>query len=555
MKQPEEQSDLSVPEPIKCSYSFHPSINQVGLLIEVHCPLTDLPEDWQALLFKLALKEQEKEFNLDANHRVLFDRLVKNIPAPQSERDIDAKPSLNQYNVVIKLLNNQNNKKSESAQHIDGQAIIRKLLYVLHEDEELNNELTHLYVPLQASFSRSGTSPFDLDQQVTSFIEDKKSKGRQAKKVILLLAEGGSGKSMFCQRKALKLESEYERKKIVPLYIPLGIIREPVEKLLEEFFEEISLSREEIEWLRKQEAVLFLDAYDESRQKKENLKNFYVSNKLWLWPHLKVIETCRTSHLKGTSNYQDLFVPGNQIRLLPDELAEVYIIPFSPEKRIDYIEGYIKYKSEELNDYEEKWRQVRTYEDYILEIRGLDNVTKTPLFLKITMEVLQKIAKKYEDLIDKEHYKCTGRELMREYMNLWFIREKRKLIKEDKNPSSVDMMHKYPKYCKKLANAMASERNGEGIYIVTWPETHSQFKDKEKEQDYNRKWKTFFGAEEGSVQYFAFRGSPLCKPGLNSYAFLHPRIRAYFNTNKQIAETEAMSEEDETDSSENILKM
>src|SRR5258706_2399345 len=63
-----------------------------------------------------------------------------------------------------------------------------------------------LYVPLKATrTSYSDETPFDLNPAVENFL-----KPEEQKKVLLLLGEGGSGKSTFCEELVIQLWKAFQ---------------------------------------------------------------------------------------------------------------------------------------------------------------------------------------------------------------------------------------------------------------------------------------------------------------------------------------------------------
>src|SRR5690606_23948227 len=111
-----------------------------------------------------------------------------------------------------------------------------------------NNELDieqfeKLYIPLSASKNREGKEPFDLLKGIEEWISSEK-------RLLTLLADGGSGKSTFCRYLTLKLMKELKQKfqsgidietnnssplmNWIPIYFSLSSIKEP-----KQFLEEI----------------------------------------------------------------------------------------------------------------------------------------------------------------------------------------------------------------------------------------------------------------------------------------------------------------------------
>ena len=126
------------------------------------------------------------------------------------------------------------------------------------------------FVPLRASFSAFSKDDFALEEDIESFLLGDK-------KVMLLLGDSGSGKSLYTQGLVAKKWQSYQPKKIIPLWISLPSLKKPIDKAIEETLEKAGLSADEIETLRQEHQFLFiLDGYDEIRQ----IKNLYTTNRL-----------------------------------------------------------------------------------------------------------------------------------------------------------------------------------------------------------------------------------------------------------------------------------
>src|SRR5438874_1957910 len=129
------------------------------------------------------------------------------------------------------------------------------------------------FIPLQASQSAFSQDEFPLEEDIENFLLGDK-------KVMLLLGDSGSGKSLFTQRLVDNKWQSYQPKCIIPVWISLPSLKNPIERAIEETLQRAGFTLNEIETLRQDNQFLFIfDGYDEIRQ----IKNLYVTNRLEDW--------------------------------------------------------------------------------------------------------------------------------------------------------------------------------------------------------------------------------------------------------------------------------
>src|SRR5689334_1279638 len=91
-----------------------------------------------------------------------------------------------------------------------------------------------LYIPSQGKRTTlADVEPFDLFEAMKKFMvfesgdkKDAKEPG-ESRKVLLLLGNGGSGKSLFCNDLIIKLWKDYKPGNPIPLLIPLALLENP----------------------------------------------------------------------------------------------------------------------------------------------------------------------------------------------------------------------------------------------------------------------------------------------------------------------------------------
>lgn len=254
------------------------------------------------------------------------------------------------------------------------------------------HEQLKLYLPLKGSLTREvkdlEKESVDLAAKTNEFLNNS----NQA--VLLILADGGSGKSLFVQRLTLELldeehDNSSELKPILPLYVNLGSIKQPGNLLKEAF----DLSHSELKVLEKTyQLLLIADGYDEQQQR----VNLYVQNRLHQY-NIKTIITCRTNALP--SYYASYFIPQVPGERLARDYQEIYIQPFTPAQIEMYVQNYVEINEKELKgqvklkQLSEEWLTSKHYLQKIAEMTGLKELIQTPLMCRFILEALPQLAK------------------------------------------------------------------------------------------------------------------------------------------------------------------
>jgi WD40 repeat protein len=365
----------------------------------------------------------------------------------------------------------------------------------LHAHDWQQESLT--FVPLRGSWFAQSEHSFDLEEEMTKFLLSDK-------KVLLLLGDSGSGKSLYTQGLASKLWQDHKPDFPIPVWISLPSLRNPINRAIEETFEKFGFTIEQIESLKQKNSFIFiLDAFDEIHQ----LKNLWVSNHCDQWK-AKIIITCRREYLYHVDNYKLYFTPFNGEKAVYQEYDEMIIKPFSEEQIEQYIKQYIQHQKPE-------W-ELERYQKASEEMPGLKNLIKTPFLLKLAMEALPKMPQ------DKEQKTMTQAKLYDVFIEQWFIRQEQKLklakkIKEDEN-----IKPEFWDYAKKLAQLMHQQK----ITQVTYDSSQSSDLFGEAEDN---PWQKFFNADAPRIELL--RTACLVREaGQNQYAFVHDSLLEYFLT-------------------------
>jgi WD40 repeat protein len=353
------------------------------------------------------------------------------------------------------------------------------------------------FVPLRGTWFAQSEHSFGLEEEITKFLSSNK-------KVLLLLGDSGSGKSLYTQGLASKLWQDHKFDSPIPVWISLPSLKNPVNRAVEETFEKFGFNTEQIATLKQTHSFIFiLDAFDETHQ----LKNLWVSNHLDQWK-AKIIITCRREYLYHVDNYKHFFTPFNGEKALYLEYNEMIIKPFSEEQIEQYIKRYILHQKPEWS--------IEQYQKVIEEIPGLKNLIKTPFLLKLAMEALPKLHH------DKEQKYMTQAKLCDVFIEQWFIRQEQKLKSAKKIKEEEDIKPEFWDYAKRLAQLMHQQKVTQIIY------NSSQSSDLFAEIEDNI-WQKFFNADDPKIELL--RTACLVREmGQHQYAFVHYSLLEYFLT-------------------------
>jgi WD40 repeat protein/tetratricopeptide (TPR) repeat protein len=365
----------------------------------------------------------------------------------------------------------------------------------LHAHDWQQESLT--FVPLRGTWFAQSEHSFDLEEEINKFLSS-------GKKILLLLGDSGSGKSLYTQGLASKLWQDHKSDSPIPVWISLPRLKNTVNRIIEETFEKFGFNTEQIESLKQKNSFIFIfDAFDEIHQ----LKNLWVSNHLDQW-NAKIIITCRREYLYHVDNYKHFFTPFNGEKALYLEYDEMIIKPFSEEQIEQYIKQYIQHQKPEWS--------LEQYQKAIEEMHGLKNLIKTPFLLKLAMEALPKMPQ------DKEQKYMTQAKLYDVFIEQWFIRQEQKLKLAKKLKEDEDIKPEFWNYAKRLAQLMHQQKTT----LVTYDSSQSSNLFGETEESI---WQKFFNADNPRIELL--RTACLIREvGQHQYAFIHASLLEYFLT-------------------------
>ncbi len=437
-----------------------------------------------------------------------------------------------------------------------------------------------LYIPAQGKRTTYATEDaFDLHQAVSEFLKfmipspllgeggrrpdeglQKDSKDQKTpivdngRKILLLLGDTGSGKSLFCQDLIARLWQNYKLGNPIPLFISLARLQDPIENAIEETLAAYGFSAEQIATLKKEQQFIFvLDGYDEIHQ----FKNLYVTNKLNEW-NARTIITCRSQYLYYLSDADKHFMPFHGEKRQPQLLQQFYVAPFSEKEIVAYVRQYEKLNANAVTiasasslDIKDQKSDAKSVEipkpvlyQQLVSIPGLQTLITTPFLLHLAVEALPDILVKYRNpqssafptpssgaarhlLPEGEgsQLKLTQAALYDVFIERWFKRQESKLkTSKHIDEKAADPKPNFWKFCKELAVTMRAQN----VMLINYtPEKVSKFASATAQAKLNP-WKQFFNNDEETELLRS--ACPIRKLGPNQYGFIHASLIEYFAT-------------------------
>ncbi len=377
-----------------------------------------------------------------------------------------------------------------------------------------------LYIPLQGKYTtNSEEKPCDLAQKINEFFVFDDA-NRNDPRVMLLLGDTGSGKSVFSQHLYQKLWERFKAGDPIPLWIPLPELLNPFEGAVEEILKKYEFSESQIAEMKERERFIFLvDGYDELHR----FQNCYVTNKWDKW-NSKMLITCRSQAIYYQADPDKYFMPFNGEKRLPMLLRKLYVAPFSKEQIYTYVKQY-----QQLNT-ENKISE----EDFSL-VPGLTELITTPFLLHLTVEALPDIMANVG--LKEENSKMTQAKLYDIFIERWFTRQVLKLKAAGQlKDSEQNTKQQFWDYCKRLAQRMHA--NDVTVIPYTLKKTGGRLFGKQEKKN---SWEEFFSEETEILR----SACPLKRMGEHHYGFIHASLVEYFATRamyEEIQEQEDVAE-------------
>lgn len=320
--------------------------------------------------------------------------------------------------------------------------------------EEIDENQLKYYIPVQGCI-HSYENCFDLMGLTNTFLSSPK-------RVMLIMGEGGYGKTTFCHYLTKILQEKSIENKTIVLYILLVNSKDATNNLIENYLANMGLSPTEINSLKKAyQFVIILDGYDEID--KGRYQNLYALNRLDTW-NAKVIITVRTSYIINVQNYKSKFYPFEHANPSINAFQEVMLIPFSQEQIKAYVERYLK-SPPTSNRALEDWRDPEKYIEYINLLPGIPELVKSPFLLCVLMEVLPKIATEYDADFKQNFEPFTQMKLLDAFVESYWERHEFKLIWSGQSPNDGSSI---AGQCEALCIELAKTMKLEGINRIVY---------------------------------------------------------------------------------------
>ncbi len=362
-----------------------------------------------------------------------------------------------------------------------------------------NNDL---YIPLQGKHTTNPEEePFDLAQKINEFFVFDDANPKDPR-VMLLMGDTGSGKSVFAQQVFQQLWKMRQANDPIPLWISLPELLNPFEGAVEEILKKYEFTESQILELKTKEKFIFIvDGYDELH----HFQNCYVTNRWHEW-NAKVLITCRSQALYYQKDPDKYFMPFNGVKSLPMLLRKLYVAAFSELQ----IRSYIK-KYQQLNT------EHKISELDFAKVPGLTELIKTPFLLYLAVEALPEImAAQIDD------QKITQAKLYDIFIGRWFTRQVKKLSDAGLlTDTEQNTKQQFWSYCKILAQKMHEKEVS--VIPYTGQKVGGRLFGK---QDHINIWEHFFNEETEVLR----SACPLRRYGEHNYGFIHATMVEYFAT-------------------------
>lgn len=408
-----------------------------------------------------------------------------------------------------------------------------------------------LLIPPSAKESQLSTSAFDLAGAVDKFVDTTQ------KNSLSILGEAGTGKSFFVMSYVKHRSQSYQPGDIVPIYVSLPTLTDPENNLMLEIFEPFNFDNVEIEFVRKNyKLLLILDAYDELKLC-PNL-NLYKTNDLYNW-NVKVIYTCRPSYFSQSEN-RELYFAEYSLKtrdIVRASSTELFVSPFDKRQIDTYINQYLRNKRSQLQSEINispqltiDWLDPETYIKWLDQIPGLKDLVSQPFLLFITMQVLPKVISEFQTLADgKDKFKMSQKRLLDHFLNSWFSREQKKILKLRIDTAS------FKNDCMAFAQSLATKMYKAKKSTVSFREKSSFVDDAKHAEKERAMWAPFFSEnlvkeDGGSLEKCKYRvylrkACPL-KVGDGTWSFIHDSLRDHLYGMKVASETKLNLQQKDT---------
>nr|WP_166155000.1 hypothetical protein [Neochlamydia sp. AcF84]NGY94651.1 hypothetical protein [Neochlamydia sp. AcF84] len=260
---------------------------------------------------------------------------------------------------------------------------MQRIAEKLRKDDQLKKERAYYISPKASDFERQFSNPQPLAEELKEFF------GNKSAYALHLEGEGGAGKTLAMKMLADQLLKNYSDRSYFPLYTYLPKLKDPIHRALEHTLDFYGVDRGQANQLSGRKILLICDAYDEINfdrfsRRFENPKkiNIYVTNRFKDKEISKVIFVSKT----GTAKKR-CFKPQGE------DLQRLRLTPFDEAQIVAYLKKFV---AERQKDKTLLWTEQEYLDNFqAIKDSSLGKVISNPFHLKITVEVLPIIVKKY----------------------------------------------------------------------------------------------------------------------------------------------------------------
>lgn len=378
--------------------------------------------------------------------------------------------------------------------HSQISALVHELgLRIKGELEPINNEI---FVDLSGSESLYSDNVTNLQATLCGFTESTASSS--AHQSMLLLGEGGSGKSSMCKHFIYRFWSTRTEGVAVPLYLPLAQFKRPLTGVVEEELHRLGMEDKRIELLKLHcTFIFFMDGYDELFR----TESVVFGNRLDTWK-CKLVVTCRYQYVHRLEQYQRLFQIGD------GQVKQVWVAPFSHDQMKSYISAV------EVRDN----LPAGELSEPLMRARGLSQLMERPYLLSMIVENLPQLKERFAEHSPAERQQLTQVAIYTVFVQSMFDRQMTKLKTAGNLRADEDWRPRFWRYCQSLAREML-DRNQRVVAYVPASQHSGLFPREEV-------WDKYFS--EDKVTAMIRSACPLVPHPNNQYAFVHSSFVEFF---------------------------
>ncbi|EAR83183.2 WD domain, G-beta repeat protein (macronuclear) [Tetrahymena thermophila SB210] len=441
----------------------------------------------------------------------------------QITKHLDDKQEYNEFAYDIQNENDLDKQLAKYYVEIWKQSVEQrqKMLQMAHKDDVLL-EAIHLYVNQQITYIEGQeinteekdavkqiidqflipnfvVSQDDIQEEEEGDEENNQKNNEQSCKIISILAEGGSGKSMLLKKLEVELlnrDSDYtkdNRSDFIPLIIKCNSL-DSKNPSIEDYLESVNIQRKDIDLLKKSERnkLIMLDGYDEY-----NGDYFKVYHKLKLneWVNTLIIVTSRlekitVSDAKIYFNYYD----SQGMKGQNNSFAIFKLEKITHQDIEDYLS---KYKQQSKNTKDFNPEQHDKLKDIIFKNKQLTQLLKLPINLYLATRMINDLDLNNENISNAFQEVSDQIEIQELFFSQQFKKQSKIFIEQQKKLSITDMQKQelmekvescYFEYFQFIAMHMFIQKGQKSNYLSTTRDS-IQFKIREEVSAFFKKSK------------------------------------------------------------------